>query len=85
MITRLEHPAPDFDSCGFIKLVAAADSGRLIDVQAVAEACELIQTAALANLANIAVQQLADQLFPYLTMLEGLRLAAQTFISCCAG
>ncbi|WP_289897220.1 hypothetical protein [Leclercia adecarboxylata] len=37
------------------------------------------------------VQELADQLFPYLTMVEGLKLAAQTFskdvkqLSCCAG
>ncbi|MDR8578455.1 mercuric reductase, partial [Klebsiella pneumoniae] len=36
-------------------------------------------------------QELADQLFPYLTMVEGLKLAAQTFnkdvkqLSCCAG
>jgi mercuric reductase len=34
---------------------------------------------------------LADQLFPYLTMVEGLKLCAQTFnrdikqLSCCAG
>lgn len=37
------------------------------------------------------VQELADQLFPYLTMVEGLKLAAQTFtqdvtrLSCCTG
>ena len=82
----------NFDTRGFIKLVAAADSGRLIGVQAVApEAGELIQTAALAIRANMTVQELADQLFPYLTMVEGLKLAAQTFskdvtqLSCCAG
>ena len=39
----------NFDTRGFIKLVAEAGSGRLIGVQAVApEAGELIQTAALA-------------------------------------
>jgi mercuric reductase len=64
----------------------------LIGVQAVAsEAGELIQTAALAIHAGLTVQELADQLFPYLTMVEGLKLAAQTFtkhvkqLSCCAG
>ena len=65
---------------------------RLIGVQAVApEAGELIQTAALAIRNRMTVQELADQLFPYLTMVEGLKLAAQTFskdvkqLSCCAG
>ncbi|MBT2305142.1 mercury(II) reductase [Variovorax paradoxus] len=82
----------NFDTRGFIKLVAEAGSGRLIGVQAVApEAGEIIQTAALAMRARMTVQELADQLFPYLTMVEGLKLAAQTFIkdvaqlSCCAG
>ena len=82
----------NFDTQGFIKLVAEAGSGRLIGVQSVApEAGELIQTAALAIHHRMTVQELADQLFPYLTMVEGLKLAAQTFnkdvtqLSCCAG
>ena len=77
---------------GFIKLVAEAGTGRLIGVQAVApEAGEIIQTAAIAIRARMTVQDLADQLFPYLTMVEGLKLTAQTFskdvtqLSCCAG
>ena len=47
--------------------------------------------AALAIRNNMTVQELADQLFPYLTMVEGLKLCAQTFfkdvkqLSCCAG
>jgi len=82
----------NFDTHGFIKLVAEAGSGRLIGVQAVTpEAGEIIQAAALAIRARMTVQELADQLFPYLTMVEGLKLAAQTFtkdvkqLSCCAG
>ncbi|GAB4356041.1 MAG: mercury(II) reductase [Methylohalobius crimeensis] len=82
----------NFDPRGFIKLVAEAGSGRLIGVQAVApEAGELIQAAALAIRARMTVDELADQLFPYLTTVEGLKLAAQTFrkdvkrLSCCAG
>jgi mercuric reductase len=61
-------------------------------VQAVApEAGELIQTAALAIRARMTVHDLAEQLFPYSTMVEGLKLAAQAFqkdasrLSCCAG
>ena len=82
----------NFDTRGFIKLVVEVGSGRLIGVQAVTpEAGELIQTAALAIRNRMTVQELADQLFPYLTMVEGLKLAAQTFnkdvkqLSCCAG
>lgn len=82
----------NFDSRGFIKMVAEAGSNRIIGVQAVAaEAGELIQTAALAISCQLKVQDLADRLFPYLTMVEGLKLVAQTFtkdlnqLSCCAG
>ncbi|AOU98055.1 mercury(II) reductase [Acidihalobacter yilgarnensis] len=82
----------NFDTRGFIKLVADAETGRLLGVQAVAaEAGELIQSAVLAIRNRMTVQDLADQLFPYLTMVEGLKLAAQTFtkdvkqLSCCAG
>jgi mercuric reductase len=82
----------NFNTRGFVKLVAEAGSGRLIGAQAVApEAGEIIQTAAIAIHARMTVQELADQLFPYLTMVEALKLAAQTFskdvkqLSCCAG
>lgn len=82
----------NFDTRGFIKLVTEQSSGRLLGVQAVAaESGELIQTAAMAIRARMTAQELADQLFPYLTMVEGLKLAAQTFskdvtqLSCCAG
>ncbi len=82
----------NFDTRGFIKVVAEAGTGRLLGVQAVApEAGEVIQSAALAIRAGMTVHDLADQLFPYLTMVEGLKLAAQAFskdvsrLSCCAG
>jgi mercuric reductase len=81
----------NFDMRGFIKIVAKAGSGKLLGVQAVAaEAGELIQAAALAIHHNMTVAELAGQLFPYLTMVEGLKLCAQTFskdvkqLSCCA-
>lgn len=82
----------NFDTRGFIKLVAEAGSGRILGVQAVTpEAGEIIQTAAIAIRARMTVQDLANQLFTYLTMVEGLKLVAQTFskdvtqLSCCAG
>lgn len=94
-LLALEHvprAQVNFDTRGFIKVVAEAGSQRLIGVQAIApQAGELIQTAALAIRAGMTVQELAGQLFPYLTMTEGLKLAAQTFtrdvsqLSCCAG
>ncbi|NDP42355.1 MAG: mercury(II) reductase [Aromatoleum sp.] len=82
----------NFDTRGFIKLVADAGSGRLLGAQIVAaEGGEVVQSAALAIRNRMTVQDLADQLFPYLTMVEGLKLCAQTFfkdvnqLSCCAG
>ncbi|MCL7930634.1 mercury(II) reductase [Halomonas llamarensis] len=81
----------NFDTHGFIKMVADRDSGRLLGVQAVtAEAGELIQTAVMAIRARMTVQEVGNELFPYLTMVEGLKLCAQTFLkdvkqlSCCA-
>jgi mercuric reductase len=81
----------NFDTRGFIKMVVEAGTGRLLGVQAVAaESGELIQAAALAIHHQMTVADLASQLFPYLTMVEGLKLCAQTFtrdvkqLSCCA-
>jgi len=41
--------------------------------------------------AGLSIEELADTIFPYLTAVEGLKLAAQSFtrdvnkLSCCAG
>ncbi len=82
----------NFDTRGFIKLVAEKNTDQLLGAQVLAaEAGEVIQSAALALRNRMTIQDLADQLFPYLTMVEGLKLAAQTFtkdvkqLSCCAG
>ena len=82
----------NFDHRGFIKLVAEKTTGRLLGAQILAaEAGEIIQTAALAMRAAMTVSDLGGQLFPYLTMVEGIKLCAQTFtkdvkqLSCCAG
>lgn len=82
----------NFDTDGFIKLIAEKTSGRLLGAQILAhEGGEVIQSATLAIHNGMTVTELADQLFPYLTMVEGLKLCAQTFkqdiseLSCCAG
>lgn len=91
-LENIPRALANFDTRGFIKIVAEAGTGRILGVQAVsAEAGELIQTAAIAIRANMSVNELASQLFPYLTMVEGLKLCSQTFtkdvrqLSCCAG
>ncbi len=79
------------DTRGFVRMVAERASGRLLGVQILApEGADSIQTATLALEAGWTVSRLAESLFPYLTTVEGLRLAAQTFardlsrLSCCA-
>jgi len=52
----------------------------LLGVEAVAtEAGEIIMSAALAIRSRTTVNELAGQLFPYLTTIEGLNLCVQTF------
>ncbi|QGJ79318.1 bifunctional organomercurial lyase/mercury(II) reductase MerBA [Sinorhizobium meliloti] len=80
------------DTRGLIKLVADAGSGRLLGAHILApEGADSIQTAALAIRQGLSVDDLADTIFPYLTTVEGLKLAALAFrkdvsrLSCCAG
>jgi pyruvate/2-oxoglutarate dehydrogenase complex dihydrolipoamide dehydrogenase (E3) component len=80
------------DTRGLIKLIADAGNGKLVGAHILApEGADSIQTAALAIKCGLTVRQLADTIFPYLTTVEGLKLAAQTFakdvakLSCCAG
>jgi mercuric reductase len=79
------------DTHGVIKLVADAATNRLLGATIVADAAgEAIQTAVLAIRAGMTTDELAATFHPYLTMAEGLKLAAQTFgrdvhkLSCCA-
>jgi len=80
------------DTRGLIKLVADTDSDRLLGAHILApEAGEMIQTAMLAIRFDITLTQLRATMFPYLTNVEGLKLAALAFekdvtmLSCCAG
>ena len=56
-----------------------------------AQSGEQIQTGVIAMRASMTVRDLAEQLIPYPTPVEGLKLCAQTFsqevsqLSCCAG
>jgi mercuric reductase len=79
------------DTRGVIKLVAEAGTGRVRGVHAVADgAGEMITAASYAIQAGMTVTDLAAAWAPYLTVSEGLRLAAQAFsrdvsrLSCCA-
>lgn len=80
------------DTRGLIKLVADAKTDRLLGGQILApEGADSIQTLALALKFGMTTKALAGTIFPYLTTVEGLKLAAQTFdkdvakLSCCAG
>ena len=79
------------DTRGLVKLVADATSARLLGATIVADgAGDAIQTAVLAIRAGMTTAELAATVHPYLTIAEGLKLAAQTFtrdvdrLSCCA-
>ncbi|GHE39248.1 mercury(II) reductase [Streptomyces lavendulocolor] len=80
------------DTRGLVKLVADADTGRVLGVHVIADgAGDIITAATYAITAQMTVDQLAHTWAPYLTMAEALKLAAQTYtadvakLSCCAG
>lgn len=80
------------DTRGLIKLIADRETDQLLGAHILApEGGELIQTAVIALKANMTATELGQTIFPYLTGVEGLKLAAQTFnkdvrtLSCCAG
>jgi len=80
------------DTRGLIKLVAEAAGGRLLGAHIIApEGADSIQTAAIAINQRLTAEELGQMIFPYLTTVEGLKLAAQAFdkdvasLSCCAG
>jgi len=79
------------DTRGLTKLVAEESTGRLLGAHVLAdEAGEVIQEATLAIRFGLTVKDIVETFHPYLTMVEGLKLAALTFekevtkLSCCA-
>lgn len=79
------------DTRGFIKLIRNTKTDKLIGARIVApEGGELIQQLSMAIKYGITVKDLAESFYPYLTLGEGIKLAAITFgkdvskLSCCA-
>ena len=79
------------DTRGFIKLIRNTETDKLIGARVVApEGGELIQQLSMAIKYGITVKELAESFYPYLTLGEGIKLAAITFgkdvskLSCCA-
>ena len=80
------------DTRGLIKLVAGKKDRKLLGAHILApEGSDSIQTAVLAIRHGLTIDDLAEAIFPYLTTVEGLKLAALGFdkdiakLSCCAG
>lgn len=79
------------DTRGFIKLIRNTETDKLVGARIVApEGGELIQQLSMAIKHGITVKELAESFYPYLTLGEGIKLAAITFgkdvskLSCCA-
>jgi mercuric reductase len=76
---------------GWIQVVAEKGSGRILGAQAVApNAAELLGEATVAVRLGLTIEDVMDTLHPYLTWVEGFKLAVQAFktdvskLSCCA-
>jgi len=79
------------DTRGFVKVVADADTGRILGITAVAkDAGELAAAGVYILAAGMTVQQVADTWAPYLTTAEAIKIACQSYttdvtkLSCCA-
>ena len=79
------------DTRGYIKLFRNKDNDRLIGARILApEGSELLMELALAIRHGVTIQSLKSEFHPYLTLSEGIKLAALTFdkdvkkLSCCA-
>ena len=79
------------DTRGYIKLIRNKDNDRLIGARILApEGSELLMELALAIRHGVTIQSLKSEFHPYLTLSEGIKLAALTFdkdvkkLSCCA-
>ncbi len=79
------------DTRGFVKLVADAATRKILGAHILAsEAGEMITELALAIRYGLTVEDLASTFHPYLTLSEGIKLAALAFnkdvgkLSCCA-
>jgi mercuric reductase len=79
------------DTRGFVKLVADASTRRIVGAHILAaEAGEMITEAVTAIRFGLTIEDIVSMFHPYLTLSEGIKLAAQGFtrdlanLSCCA-
>ncbi|MFC1836576.1 mercury(II) reductase [Thermodesulfobacteriota bacterium] len=79
------------DTRGFIRLIRDSETDQLLGARILApEGSELLMEVGLAIRHGITVRELASSFHPYLTLSEGIKLAALTFdkdvnkLSCCA-
>ena len=79
------------DTRGFIKLVADAGTKKIVGAHILAaEAGEMITEPTLATKLGLTIDDVTSTFHPYLTLSEGIKLAAQAFtkdvakLSCCA-
>jgi len=96
LVSRLpmEHVARSLaahDTRGFVKLVADPATRKILGAQILAaEAGEMITEPTLAIKFGLTIEDITSTFHPYLTLSEGIKLAAQTFdkdvgkLSCCA-
>ncbi|HEU0256277.1 MAG TPA: mercury(II) reductase [Microbacteriaceae bacterium] len=77
------------DIRGFIKIVANVDTGEIVGLTAVSEGAGELAAEGV-HLLGKSITEVADAWVPYLTMAEGIRIAAKAFttdvskLSCCA-
>ena len=92
MLDQVARALAARDTHGLVKLVADAATDLLLGGQVIApEGADSIQTLVLALKHGMTAKSLGETIFPYLTTVEALKLAAQGFdkdvtkLSCCAG
>lgn len=90
-VREIPRAVAALDTRGFVKLIRNTANDKIIGARIVApEGGELIMEAALAVKYGITATELAETFHPYLTMGEGIKIAAITFtkdvaeLSCCA-
>ncbi len=90
-LTEVPRSLAARDTRGFIKLIRNRETDRLIGARIVApEGSELLMEVAMAIKFDVPVEALKEMFHPYLTLSEGIKLAAITFtkdvheLSCCA-
>ena len=90
-LTHVPRALAAQDTRGFIKLIRNTETDKLIGARVIApEGGELIQLLSMAIKFGITTKELAESFYPYLTLSEGIKLAAITFgkdvskLSCCA-